>query len=80
MGEASLLRSRIGAVLGSLVVAASIALCASYLAFTWGEEKEKRDPDEKQLASAGFEFYRDQDFALAISWKAGIAYFWRPPS
>lgn len=35
-----------------------------------------RDPSEEQLTSAGFEFYTDRDFDFAISWKAGIAYFW----
>ena len=39
-----------------------------------------RDPGEEQLASAGFEFYSDRDFAFAISWKAGIAYFWNSSS
>jgi hypothetical protein len=39
-----------------------------------------RDPTEEQLASAGFGFYSDQDFALAISWNKGIAYFWKPSS
>ena len=39
-----------------------------------------RDPTEEQLASAGFEFYKDQDFAFAINWKAGIAYFWNSSS
>ena len=35
-----------------------------------------RDPGEEQLARAGFEFYSEQGFDFAISWKAGIAYFW----
>jgi hypothetical protein len=39
-----------------------------------------RDPDERQLSSAGFEFYSDQGFDFAISWKAGIAYFWNSSS
>jgi hypothetical protein len=39
-----------------------------------------RDPSEEQLARAGFEFYKDQDFAFAISWNAGIAYFWNSAS
>ena len=39
-----------------------------------------RDPTEEQLASAGFEFYTDKDFAFAIKWNKGIAYFWKPSS
>ena len=39
-----------------------------------------RDPAEEELSSAGFEFYKDQDFAFAINWKAGIAYFWNSSS
>ena len=35
-----------------------------------------RDPTEEQLTAAGFEFYTQQHFAFAISWTAGIAYFW----
>ena len=35
-----------------------------------------RDPSERQLTTAGFEFYSEQRFDLAINWKAGIAYFW----
>ena len=37
-----------------------------------------RDPSEAQLRGAGFEFYTAQDFDFAISWKAGMAYFWTP--
>ena len=39
-----------------------------------------RDPSEQQLLSEGFEFYTEEDFDLAISWKAGIAYFWNGSS
>jgi len=39
-----------------------------------------RDPDEQQLASAGFELYSEQGFDVAIGWKTGIAYFWNSPS
>jgi hypothetical protein len=35
-----------------------------------------RDPREDQLVTVGFEFYSEPGFDLAISWKAGIAYFW----
>lgn len=38
-----------------------------------------RDPSEMQLAGEGFEFYTNDDFALAIRWKDGIAYFWLAP-
>ena len=39
-----------------------------------------RDPGEEHLLSAGYEFYSEPDFAFAISWKAGIAYFWNSSS
>jgi hypothetical protein len=39
-----------------------------------------RDPSEEQLVRAGFEFYSEPDFDLAINWRAGIAYFWNSPS
>ncbi len=39
-----------------------------------------RDPNEQELASAGFEIYSAPDFDLAISWKAGVAYFWNSSS
>jgi hypothetical protein len=39
-----------------------------------------RDPDKEWLTRAGFEFYSEQDFDLAINWKAGIAYFWNSSS
>lgn len=35
-----------------------------------------RDPSGEQLASAGYEFYLERDFAYAINWTSGIAYFW----
>jgi hypothetical protein len=35
-----------------------------------------RDPTEEQLVSAGFAFYSEPGFGFAISWTAGIAYFW----
>ena len=39
-----------------------------------------RDPDVEQLARAGFELYSDRQFAFAINWTAGMAYFWRSVS
>jgi hypothetical protein len=39
-----------------------------------------RDPSAEHLVSAGFEFYSDPGFAFAISWKAGMAYFWNSSS
>lgn len=38
------------------------------------------DPGEEQLTSAGFEFYLERDFAFAINWKTGIAYYWNSSS
>jgi hypothetical protein len=35
-----------------------------------------RDPGEAELKNRGFEFYSDGDFALAINWDNGTAYFW----
>jgi hypothetical protein len=39
-----------------------------------------RDPGERVLTSAGFEFYSDRDFDFAINWNAGTAYFWNSSS
>ena len=38
-----------------------------------------RDPSVAELRNAGFEFYGDGDFGLAIEWASGTAYFWGPP-
>lgn len=38
------------------------------------------DPSKEQLTRAGFEFYSGREFDFAISWKAGIAYYWNSPS
>lgn len=34
------------------------------------------DPSETELKNRGFEFYSDRDFALAINWDKGVAFFW----
>jgi hypothetical protein len=38
-----------------------------------------RDPSVAELRNAGFEFYADGDFGLAVEWASGTAYFWGPP-
>ncbi len=38
------------------------------------------DSSEEQLKTSGFEFYSDWDFAFAINWNNGIAYFWKSSS
>jgi hypothetical protein len=38
------------------------------------------DPSKEQLENSGFGFYSDGDFAFAINWNTGIAYFWNASS